>query len=264
MSCVTREHLFEILEGRSLHGPGRFFAPGIVTLIVLNVLAVMLDTVESFARTYGNYLWAFEVASLLVFSVEYALRLWSCTASRDFAGGVQGRLRFALTPLAMVDLLAILPFYLPFVASFDLVVLRALRLFRFVRLFKLGRYSESVRTLGNVLRAKKEDLAITLGGVGVLAVTASTLMYFVEHDAQPEKFSSIPASMWWAVVTLTTVGYGDVYPVTPLGEMLAGLIAFLGIGLFALPAGILGSGFLEEALKSRTPKVCPHCGNKIS
>jgi voltage-gated potassium channel len=132
------------------------------------------------------------------------------------------------------------------------------------RLFKVGRYSQSLTTLTNAIRSKKEELSITLFAGFIVLIIASTLMYLVEHKAQPDTFHSIPDAMWWGVVTLTTVGYGDVYPKTVLGKFLGAGIAVLGIGLFALPAGIIASGFTSEIQKEKTEiKVCPHCGKNL-
>ncbi len=226
--------------------------------------AVILETVQSLYREYAFAFTTFEAASVGVFTVEYILRLWSCTTEERFRRPVAGRLRFAATPLAVVDLLAILPFYLPMFLPLDLRFIRAIRLFRLFRLFKLGRYSESLRLLGVVLRARKEELLMTVFTLSILLIVSSSLMYFVENEAQPQVFSSIPEAMWWGIVTLTTVGYGDVYPVTPLGKFLGAVIALLGIGMFALPAGILGSGFIEEIQRKRERRrICPYCGREI-
>jgi voltage-gated potassium channel len=169
-----------------------------------------------------------------------------------------------VTPLALVDLLSVLPFYLPFVGV-DLRSLRAVRLFRVFRIVKLGRYSKALNLLGRVLVSRKAELVMTIFALLVLMVLASSLMYFAEHDAQPESFSSIPAAMWWAVATLSTVGYGDIYPVTFAGKLLAAVVAVLGIGMFALPAGLLGSAFVEEIQRTPTgPQRCPHCGEELS
>ncbi|MCZ7662877.1 MAG: potassium channel family protein [Thermoleophilia bacterium] len=161
-------------------------------------------------------------------------------------------------------ILAIFPFYVG-VGRLDLRFLRALRLFRLLRVLKLARYSESLALLGRVFRAKKEELVVTLCAVLFLLFLASSFIYYVEHEAQPEAFSSIPAAMWWGVATLTTVGYGDVYPVTVAGKVLGAIVAMLGIGLFALPAGILASGFADEMRRKRTDEtaMCPHCGRQI-
>ena len=166
--------------------------------------------------------------------------------------------------MALVDLAAILPFYLPLFIKLDLRFVRALRLLRLFRIFKMGRYSSALQMLGRVVRAKKEEIFITALVLIMLLVVASGLMYYIEKDAQPKQFSSIPSAMWWGVATLTTVGYGDVYPVTAAGKILSAVIAILGIGLFALPTGILASGFIEELHKKETGKIiCPHCGKEI-
>jgi len=265
MNKRSRERVFKVLEmAEAGDTPSRAFDLFIISLISLNVLAVILGTVDSLAAKYGDFFRYFEVFSVAVFTVEYVLRLWSCTSGPRYADPVKGRLRYAVSPLAMVDLLAILPFYLPMLIPIDLRFIRALRLFRLFRLFKMGRYSTSLKVLGDVIRAKKEELLIMVFVVFLLLVIASSLMYYVEGGAQPDAFSSIPAAMWWGVCTLTTVGYGDLSPITPLGKFLGSVIALLGIGIFALPAGILASGLVEAMAKKRASrKVCPHCGEEI-
>jgi voltage-gated potassium channel len=136
------------------------------------------------------------------------------------------------------------------IIHFDLRFVRVLRLLRLSRLIKLGRYSDSLKTLGNVFKGKKEELLITAFALAILLILASSLMYFAENEVQPQAFSSIPAAMWWGIATLTTVGYGDIYPVTTLGKLMGSVIAVLGIGMFALPAGILSSGFAEKIKKA--------------
>jgi len=258
-----------------------YFDLVIMALIALNVAVVVVGTVPYVEREFATLLFAFELVSVAVFSVEYVLRVWSCVEDPRYSRG--GRLRFALTPLAIVDLLAVLPFYLPFFGV-DLRVLRVLRLLRIFRIAKLGRYLPAFLSLRNVIIRKKEELLLSFSVLAMLLIVAASLMFYAENEAQPEVFSSIPATMWWAVATLTTVGYGDVYPVTAIGRVLASAAAILGIGLFALPAGILASGLQEEleALKERRrllkpetettdetsgasggPTYCPHCGEKL-
>ena len=209
----------------------------------------------------------FELVSVAIFSVEYILRLWSCTASEKFSRPLLGRLRYAVTPLALIDLIAIAPFYLPFlfgVRRVDTTFVRVLRLFRLMRVFKTTRYFHSLNIMGRVVRAKKEQIFITFMVVVVLPVFLSSLMFFIEGPAQPRVFSSIPSSMWWGVSAMTTVGYGDMVPVTAIGKLIGTIMALLGIGLFAMPAGILASGF-EEELRTRhgEAKRCPHCGREV-
>ncbi len=265
MKTITKR-IFEILEtAEEGDVPSRMFDIGIIILIIINVTAVVLETVEWLAVRYQSFFVTLEVVSVAVFTVEYVLRLVVCTEDEKYRHPLVGRIRFMMSPMALIDLLAVLPFYLPVVIPLDTRFLRALRMFRLFRLFKMGRYSDSLQTLGNVAKAKKEEFAVTFFVISILLVFASSAVYYVEHDAQPDEFSSIPAAMWWGVAALTTVGYGDVYPITPLGKFLGAVIALLGIGLVALPAGIIASGFAEEMQKKvrKERRVCPHCGKDI-
>ena len=268
-----KQRVYGILNGAEAGGrAGTAVEAALLSLIALNVVMLALETVRPLHDRYAAAFHVFDAASVAVFTVEYLLRLWSCTANPRFAGPVLGRVRYILTPMAVVDLLAILPFYLP-AADTDLRVLRALRLMRVFRVAKVWRYSSALQTLGRVFASKREQLLATLFTALLLVVVASTLMYYAEHEAQPDRFSSIPAAMWWGVATITTIGYGDIYPVTPWGKALAAVIAVVGIGLFALPTAILGSAFMEElhrrekaALRDAGDKVlvCPHCGKPLA
>lgn len=242
---------------------GRVFDIFILALIFLNVVAIVIGTVKSVEERYEVLLHRFELFSVVVFSIEYVARVWSCVSRQEYSKSITGRLRFMAKPMTVIDLLAVLPFYLSFVHT-DLRFLRALRLFRIFRVAKLGRYSTSVRLFGRVFKESKEELVITLVVMILLIVMSSSFMYFAENEAQPDKFPDIPSTMWWSVVTLTTVGYGDVYPVTTLGKFFASLISIMGIGMFALPTGILGANFVGQIQKRKPDKrVCPHCGKEI-
>jgi voltage-gated potassium channel len=190
---------------------------------------------------------------VIVFSIEYLLRLWTIVEKKGYDDPIKGRIRFVFSPMALIDLLAILPFYLPFL-GIDLRFLRILRIFRIFRLLKMARYSSAFTMIKSVLKDKKEELLVTLLFIIIILVIISTLMFYIERDAQPEVFGSIPKSLWWGVVTLTTVGYGDIYPVTALGKILGGIITLLGVGLIALPSGILASGYTEQIQKSKNNK----------
>lgn len=267
MYRVARSRTYQLftpdLGGRIGHLTDWF----ILLLIVANVSAVILETVDSLSASYGWFFYRFELFSVAVFTAEYVGRVWAAVENEDYDHPLWGRLRFSTRPLLVVDLLAIVPFYLLALGVFlDLRFLRALRLIRLLRLLKLARYSDSIRAFGKVLETKKPDLVIALFANGLLLVLASSVMYYVESRAQPEVFGSIPETMWWGVATLTTVGYGDAYPVTPLGQFVAAIVAVLGIGLFALPASILASGFIQVAREESEKKryrYCPHCGERL-
>jgi len=264
----VRKRIFQILEAAGKDdATARVFVISIISLIILNVISVALETVKSLYLNYQPYFKAFEIFSVLVFTAEYLLRLWTCTSDERFKHPIAGRIKFILTPLSMVDLLAIVPFYLPMAIPLDLRFIRAIRLFRLFRLFKIGRYSDAVKTLVSVFRAKKSDLAVTLSVVFILLIVSSSMMYYAENESQPQVFSSIPATMWCVVCAITNVNTEEVYPATMLGKTISVFIAFLGIGMFALPAGILASGFIEEIQKKRAdhhhPQTCPHCGKPL-
>lgn len=235
----------------------------IMLLIALNILASILESVATLEISYEQYFSVFEIFSVTIFTIEYLARLWSCTTSPNYQNPVTGRIRFIFSPMSLIDLFAIGPFFLPFI-GYDLRSLRALRLFRVLRLAKASRYSKSLELIRRVVDARKQELVITTAFMATFLLASSTVLYFCENPAQPDKFSSIPATMWWAIATLTTVGYGDIYPITDLGKVCASVFAILGIGMFALPTGILGAGFVEEIQKKKTPIVCPHCKKEIN
>ena len=268
---TLRSRLHQVLEGHHepLGGIVRWF---LAALIVTNVFAVVIETVPSVRSEHALALRNFEVFSLFVFSTEYLLRLWSAGEHAHFQGLV-GRVRWMFTLGALIDLFAIVPAL--FVTDMRLV--RILRLARLIRIAKLGRYSLALRTLRHVMVARLPDLVSLSFVLLILLVLSSSVMFHLEHDAQPDKFSSIPATMWWGIVTLTTIGYGDMAPITVEGRLLGAVVAVLGIGMFALPAGLLGGAFVEELGKARRqarqqraggtaekPTTCPHCNKSLS
>ena len=258
-----RKAIWTILSsGRREGDLGRVINAALLILIAANVFAVIVGTVQSVELRFGRLLYFFEVFSVAVFTVEYILRLWTCPEDKRYRHGIAGRLRYALTPMALVDLMAIAPFY---IVGFgvDLRYLRALRLLRIVAVLKVGRYVHALHVVKSVLHTKREELLLTGAVMGMLLIIASAVMYQVEHEAQPDRFPDIPTTMWWAVATLTTVGYGDVYPITTAGRFVAASVAVLGVGFFALPTGILGAGFVEEIQRSKAQRRCPHCGELI-
>lgn len=222
----------------------------LLALVVLNVAAVVLETVESIYRAHRDLFYYISSVSLIVFTVEYILRVWSCDVDPNYRHPVLGRLRYGLTPLAIIDLMVILPFYLGLAFAADHRFLRSLRVLWTFRLLKLHRYSESLQTIIDVIKAQERELAMSFTAIIFFLVLSSTTIYFLEHDAQPQNFPNIPATMWWAVLTMTTIGV-NVYPVTPIGKVIGGLIIILGVATFALPTSILTSGFVDVLQRKR-------------
>ena len=244
-----RREVHDILEvGGDAHPAGRIVNAFIIILIVLNAIAFAAETVDHLADRYGVYFDAFNLFSVIVFSVEYVLRVWSAVDIPMLSRMPrwQARLRFAFRPIMIIDLLAVLPFYLQWFIPIDLRVLRVLRLFR---LLKLVRYSPALQTLGRVLAEEYRALLGALLVMMVLLLFCSTVIYFLEREAQPDTFGSIPASAWWAISTLTTVGYGDAVPFTPWGKVVGGIVMLLGVGMFALPIAIIATGFSLESAR---------------
>lgn len=273
---MTLRHRIHVLLEADRNVPrfARLVRFAIAALIVINVVALVVESVPGVRVAAPGLFQAIEAISVTVFLVEYALRWWAVPEKPGFSHPVSGRLRWMCTPMAIVDLVSVLPALLA-ATSIDLRAMRLLRLMRILRVIKFGRYSLAAQTLTNVLRAKAADLLSLLFLLVIVLLMASTVMFFFEHEAQPHAFSSIPATMWWGIVTLTTIGYGDMAPVTVAGRLLGSVIAVVGIGMFALPAGLLGAAFVEELGKARlarahdrpnvdtTAKPCPHCGQPM-
>jgi len=217
-------------------------------LIFLSVAAVMLETVESIHSPLQDQFRYFDYFTVIVFSIEYVVRVWCCPEDKAFGEGRPGRLRYMATPIAIIDLLSILPFYLSFLVAMDLRFLRAIRL---LRLLKFTRYSNAMTTLMEVVVEQIPALSAAFFTTLTVTIFSASLIYLVEHEAQPDKFSSIPEATYWAIITLLSVGYGDITPVTPIGKFVTMIISLAGLGLVALPAGILASGF-QQKMQDRT------------
>lgn len=251
-SLSRRQNIYSLLEtGNNDDIRGKLLDWFLIGLIATNVMAVILETEPDFNAQYGVYLFWFEIFSVFVFTIEYILRFWSCPEAPQYQKDISpriSRLKYVFTPMAIIDLIAIAPFYMAFLFNIDLRFLRVLRL---LRIFKLTRYSEAMTTLLKVLRDEINSFAAAIFIMLVIMIIAASGIYLIEHEHQPEVFGSIPQSMWWSIVTLTTVGYGDVYPVTLLGKFFAALIMVAGVGLVALPTGILASSFSDNLYRGR-------------
>ena len=244
-----RENVYHILE-RSIRADkaGHLVDIALIILISINVISVTLETVDWVYAKYAVWFNAIEVVSVAVFTIEYLLRVWSCVEVDPEQSAFKQRLKYIISPLAIIDLIAFAPFYLAFFFVMDLRFLRVLRL---LRIFKLTRYSTAMIMLMDVFREEANAFFAGMFILLVLLVLAASGAYLVEHNAQPEKFGSIPDAMWWAIATLTTLGYGDVTPVTPLGKLFGACVAVTGIGMAALPAGILASGLADQLRRKR-------------
>ena len=271
-----RRRTFEVLEkggaGDRLSAAVDSF---LIAVILGNMAAVLLESFDSLATRLEPWFAGFELVSVVLFTVEFALRLWTSNYLRPERSRFGAGIRYILSPVGIVDVFAILPFYLPFLIAVDL---RWLRILRFLRVLKLSRYNRSLMSIAAVIRERRHELLVSAGLTLLLLMVAATAMYFIESAIQPQAFPNIVASMWWAVATLTTVGYGDVVPVTGMGRLLGGVIAILGIGLVALPTAIISSGFIEEVTRRKAGAAaareasssretvllkCPYCGKTL-
>ena len=271
-----KETVFEIIEGADEGGSrwSRIFDVFIVGLISISVLQVILESFKGIYARYQSQFHFLEVVVVVIFSIEYLLRVWTANLKYPNRGKLASRLFFITSAFGLIDLFAILPFYLPFLLSVDLRFIRILRIMRLLRVFKLNRYLKSFKIVSAVVIEKRSELSITIFITFLLLLLSSTIMYYLESDVQPKAFPNIISTFWWAIATLTTVGYGDVYPVTGWGRLVSGIIALLGIGLVALPTGIISAAFVEELEKGKNKKpkpkmeeedyrYCPYCGRAM-
>ncbi|MDR0305597.1 MAG: ion transporter [Chitinispirillales bacterium] len=236
----------------------------IILLIATNVLLVILDTFP-FSDGIKKVFYKIEIISITVFSIEYVFRLWTSNLMYPNLNPIKARLKYVFSFMAIVDLLAIIPFYLPFLISIDLRVLRIIRLLRLLRLLKINRYTNALASVWSVIRNKSAQLVSSLLVLFLLLITASVLLYNMEHVEQPDIFTDFFEGLWWSISVTTQVQFGDNYPATMLGKMLSSLVALLGIGLVAVPTGIISAGFMEaEKNRFDDEKKCPHCGKSLA
>ena len=229
---------------------GRLLNWALLILIILNVIAITLESVKSLHTQYHFWFWYFEIFSVAVFTIEYLARVWSSVDLHEIKDRrpLLGRIKYIFSPIALIDLIAILPFFLGLYLTFDLRFLRVLRL---LRLFKLTRYSPALSALLDVIHKESGALISAFVVLMMMLIISASGIHLLEGDIQPEAFGSIPDAMWWSMITLTTVGYGDVVPVTPMGKLFGGVIGLIGIGMVALPAAILATGFAQNLNQRR-------------
>ena len=254
-----KRSLFLVLDDHMSKKPlNRMFHGVLFTLIILSSALLIIETIKRFHSAYNDYLYPLEVFTMVFFSFEYILRVYTCTEIEGYEEPFIGRIKYIFTPLMLVDILSIIPFYL-IVFSSNYSGFYIFSIFRVLRLFKAIRYVDAFKVIGKVFYIQREQLLISFGFILFILVFASSIIYIAEKEAQPEKFCDIPSAMWYTVATITTVGYGDVYPITIIGKITGGLISMSGLLLFAIPTSILTSGFLK--LNRHGKKIiCPHCG----
>ena len=269
----TRRRLFELVEaGQGDDVPSRVIDLALVGLILVNVLCATLESIPTLRMRFGDEFLAIELFSVAIFTLEYALRIY-CAVEHDeprYRHPIWGRLRYAVSPMALIDLLAIAPFYLAAGTGVDLRIVRTLRL---LRILKLAHYFSALGVLIDVIRTERAAFGAAYFLIALGITLASSGIYITEHEAQPEAFGSVPAALYWAIVTLTTVGYGDVVPVTPAGRVLGVIVMMLGVGTLAIPTGILATGFTLELRRRRDraeaernasrARHCPSCGFQL-
>lgn len=252
-----RRRTFELLNPEHQDGRlSRFVNVALIILILVNVVVICLETMVELKQVYALAFLCFELFSVSVFTLEYILRLWSSAenqppAEDQFAqknGVIGSRRQYVLSFESLIDLIAIVPFYLSLLFGIELKALMALRLFR---LLKLMRYFSPLTILLDVLRTEARSFMAAILVLLILIFVSASGIYFFECEVQPEEFGSIPQALWWSTVTLTTLGYGDVVPMTVFGKIFAGMMTILSIGIVALPAGMLASRFSEELLKRK-------------
>ncbi|QUA54658.1 ion transporter [Aristaeella lactis] len=233
----------------------KIFDWSIMILIALSIISIILESFVSIYDKYHSVFQIFEVITVVVFTIEYLLRIW--TADLLFPESKHPRLKYVFSFMAIIDLLAILPFYLPFISA-DLRFLRMMRLFRLFRLlrvFKLGRYFEALQIIVKVIKTSGPQLIMSVVICFFVMLFSAIIMYTVENPVQPEQFPNVISSLWWAICTLTTVGYGDVYPITHVGRLFASLISLVGIGIIAIPTGIIAAGFNQAITRDKEEEV---------
>ncbi len=246
--ATFKSTIYAVLEGTPRRTrTQRAFDVILIGLILANVLAVILGSVQSMNARYGTLFYGFELLSVSAFTLELMLRFWVSDYSTDSTMRLS-KWRFWKNPYVLVDMLAILPFYLGSVISMDLRLLRLLRLFR---VFKISPYFRSLALLGSVIKQEYRPMMSALAVIVILMLFAASGIYLLEREGQPETFGDLPSALWWVIVTLSTVGYGDAIPETGLGKGLGAVIMILGVGMVALPAGMLASRFSQVMHRQR-------------
>lgn len=227
----------------------------ILILIIINTSLIIIETFDGVASELKNIFHYIEIFTVIVFTIEYLLRIWTANYLYPNKKPFIARIKFVFSPMAILDLLAILPFFIPFIFPSSFLVLRTLRVLRLFRLFKINRYSSALSMLARVFKKKSPQLVTSMLVLFILIMISSVLMYEIEHQVQPEVFQNALSTLWWSVVTLTSVGYGDYVPITMAGRLLGGTVSLLGVALIALPTGILSAGLIDDMSERKAAEI---------
>jgi voltage-gated potassium channel len=229
-------------------------------MLLANLSASILYTFNSMALQYGSLLVAIEAITVAFFAVDYALRLWTAPEFFPKLSSFRSVWKYVFSLTGIVDLLSFLPYYLPIFFPAGAAVFRIFRVVRIFRLFQINAYYSAMNVITEVLRSRRQQLASSVFIILVLMLASSLCMYSLEHEAQPEVFSNAFSGIWWAVSTLLTVGYGDIYPITTAGKIVSIFITFLGVGMVAIPTGIISAGFVDQF--SRIKRLSEYAGEQ--
>ena len=261
---TLQEKLYVLFEEPSKNRTSFIVNTVIYILIIISIINLMLYSVDPIREKYGFTLDLIRNIVMPIFIIEYILRLYASGSLNQYKG-IIGKFKYMLTPYAIIDLLSILP-YLLINTGFNSSFIRSFRLLRIFRLFRLKKYAIFVQLMKKILSNMKEELIVLLFYTIVIIIILSFMIFEVEHEAQPEVFSNVFQTMWWAVATLTTVGYGDMFPITASGKVITTIITILGIGFIAIPGGMFASSFIasidDEKKKKENEFKCLKCGSK--
>ena len=266
-----RKKIYDILQPAEYGDfASLFFDLGIQLCVLISIVNAFIMTLD-FAKQHRLFFYWTDTIIVYIFTIELVLRLFTSDFLYPSSSKLKSAFLFLSSPMALIDLMAVVPYYLPFFFPCSLTFLRTLRLLRLLRLGKLSRYTQALHTVGHILQAKIQELVASVMVTTMLLFISSLFIYYAEHDAQPEVFRNAFSGLWWAIATLTTIGYGDIYPITIPGKILAATIALLGIGLVAIPASIMSGAYMEfisdqkkkEEEEENPFYFCPYCGKKI-
>ena len=258
-----KQEIFNVMENKSTSTLGKFFERFLLFTIFVSVFSAIVETLPFFEEDFYIFFYI-EVITVGIFIVEYVLRIWTIVLKNKYAG-FGGRVNFVFTPLMVFDFLVILPVFFQIFVPTHLInpgVFKFFRLIRILRLMRIGRYSIALHRILNLIKRHKVDLVAIFFLILTVVTVLSSIMFFLEHEAQSDKFSSIPASIWWGVITLSTIGYGDITPVTDMGRIIGAMTALFGVGIFALPTAILGASFYAE-IRSKEQRQITELEKKV-